>query len=487
MKKTQLLFQLGMGFSIFCYVIAIQAANLIPLWEFTPDNQFPPQRTISPTAQITVLYTVKNNSTKSRTLVIMPQAGVSQNGPCIVGPRGTVNSTCTLSLTISGNEIPGGGISGGPALCQVGKNGAPNLNQCYQPNKADSLLINLPSIRKNAKYLSYKEKKTLVDAILALKSTPSDPNDPDSMSIYDMHVMMHLESHKCMYMWNQSNIVHNGPQFLTWHRGMLMKFESDLRRVSGNPNITLPYWDWTDNESFEATFAPDLMGGDGVESQNYAVVDGPFAKGNFTLNVVYTQHGQLQENYLQRRMGLNTTDGETEEIPYPTEEQVTAVIQIPNYDTADYDANSNNSFRNALEGFQGTVEVYCDENGYDYYSFGDADFTITTPITLHNLIHYWVSGSWTTSAGSYAGSIRPHTSPNDPVFWLHHANVDRIYEEWIETHPNVSYPIQTGDGNNAPEGYNGSDPMFPGGPVGATANQMNQPSLNLGYIYDELP
>jgi tyrosinase len=31
------------------------------------------------------------------------------------------------------------------------------------------------------------------------------------------------------------------------------------------------------------------------------------------------------------------------------------------------------------------------------------------------------------------------SSPNDPVFFLHHCNVDRIWAAWQETHPDAAY------------------------------------------------
>jgi len=38
---------------------------------------------------------------------------------------------------------------------------------------------------------------------------------------------------------------------------------------------------------------------------------------------------------------------------------------------------------------------------------------------LHNKVHWWV-----------AGCMLQRTSPNDPVFWLHHANIDRLWAMW---------------------------------------------------------
>lgn len=45
-------------------------------------------------------------------------------------------------------------------------------------------------------------------------------------------------------------------------------------------------------------------------------------------------------------------------------------------------------------------------------------------MTPHNFVHRWVGGNMTTAA-----------SPLDPIFWLHHCNVDRLYAVWIRKHP----------------------------------------------------
>ena len=31
------------------------------------------------------------------------------------------------------------------------------------------------------------------------------------------------------------------------------------------------------------------------------------------------------------------------------------------------------------------------------------------------------------------------TSPNDPIFWLHHANIDRIWSAWQDRHGVTNY------------------------------------------------
>src|SRR5829696_1697483 len=39
---------------------------------------------------------------------------------------------------------------------------------------------------------------------------------------------------------------------------------------------------------------------------------------------------------------------------------------------------------------------------------------------MHNQVHVWIGGD-----------MGPATSPNDPVFYLNHCNVDRIWEAWL--------------------------------------------------------
>src|SRR5262249_21453997 len=42
------------------------------------------------------------------------------------------------------------------------------------------------------------------------------------------------------------------------------------------------------------------------------------------------------------------------------------------------------------------------------------------PSPFHNTVHMWVGGTMQD----------PMVSPKDPIFWLHHANIDRIWAQW---------------------------------------------------------
>jgi tyrosinase len=48
--------------------------------------------------------------------------------------------------------------------------------------------------------------------------------------------------------------------------------------------------------------------------------------------------------------------------------------------------------------------------------------------SVHGGVHVWVGGSM--------GSIP--TAPADPIFWMHHANIDRLWSVWQSDHPGIN-------------------------------------------------
>lgn len=59
---------------------------------------------------------------------------------------------------------------------------------------------------------------------------------------------------------------HDSPAFLPWHRYLIRQFELDLQAI--DPTISLPYWDWTVDNSAVTTAAgspwtDDFMRGSG--------------------------------------------------------------------------------------------------------------------------------------------------------------------------------------------------------------------------------
>jgi tyrosinase len=50
---------------------------------------------------------------------------------------------------------------------------------------------------------------------------------------------------------------------------------------------------------------------------------------------------------------------------------------------------------------------------------------------IHNSGHVWVGGSMLAFA----------TAPSDPVFWMHHAEIDRLWAEWQSANPGLNPPL----------------------------------------------
>ena len=106
---------------------------------------------------------------------------------------------------------------------------------------------------------------------------------------------------------------------------------------------------------------------------------------------------------------------------------------------------------------------------------------------MHNRVHVWVGGS-----------MSPGTSPDDPVFFMHHCNVDRLWALWQHTHPGQNYPEVVPRVNSIgvrPHGLR--DPMPPwipanGAEVVTPADMLDHTRIVVrgkpaGYTYDTDP
>lgn len=289
--------------------------------------------------------------------------------------------------------------------------------------------------RQNAKDLTAEQKAAFVGALRKLQTTPY-PGDA-SISWYGEFLSEHSEAFSCDVARGPVGAVHNSPLFLPWHREFLSRLENALQQVSGDPTIRIPYWDWTDPDSTAAVFSPDLMGGDGDPQQNYAVTDGPFAKGTYTIDFFdppAVQEGVgAEQPFLVRRFGA--FNGTT--ISLPTTAEVDEALAVAGYDVSPWDANadSHHSFRNNLEGWRDAMLPDC-SSGWQ-----DVSEVEGSPHTMHNVVHLWTGGMWTDASGAkHSGSMVPNSSPADPVFFLHHAQVDRLWFLWQKQHPDQGFP-----------------------------------------------
>ena len=273
------------------------------------------------------------------------------------------------------------------------------------------------AIRKDANTLSPTERQEFVNAVHALKQSGR----------YDQFVLRHANT--------PMTAIHRAPAFLPWHRRFIFDFERELQRVSGNPDLGLPYWNWPNGGPSASMWSDNLLGGNGSPSSG-VVETGPFRAGQWR---IINSNG-VETGPLSRQFGRSGASS------LPTQAEINQVLNITPYDSAPWNTNSTPSFRNQLEGWMGP--------------------------NLHNRGHVWVGGS-----------MLPMTSPNDPVFFMHHCMVDKLWHEWQLRFPNQGYlPVSGGQ-----FGQNLTDPMAgtPNSPVGSRPIDMLD-STALGIEYDEL-
>nr|KAJ3422768.1 hypothetical protein HK105_006447 [Polyrhizophydium stewartii] len=172
------------------------------------------------------------------------------------------------------------------------------------------------------------------------------------------------------------DISHSEPQFLPWHRWFLLEFEKAIQEI--NANVLVPYWDWgLDSQAPDSSplFGDDAFGPGGSSSDNGCISSGPFANWQTS----YPEPGCVTRHISGGRADMD---------PWTSSEVLAGMI---------LDAESYDDFRQGFE---------------------------SVP---HAQIH--------TNIGGHMADM---ASPNDPIFWVHHANVDRIWSLWQLSHDALS-------------------------------------------------
>jgi len=336
-----------------------------------------------------------------------------------------------------------------------------------------AITYNAPSItrvRQSVTSLTQDQKDRLVRAILLLKATPS-PWDA-RFSWYDNFVWWHRKAFAC-----EVDQAHMRPAFLPWHRQYLYMFENALREVSGDDTIARPYWDWTDPAARKVIFSTSFLSPNGDRAQNHAVVKGPFRKGKWVLKVRDPKaNDPLQYTFLSRDIGSWPNVK-----ALPTLAHVNAALAAPLYDVPAYGVGADpaKSFRNNIEGWRGFSGMKCVKGIMNPVKIKGN----TQPNRLHNAVHLFVGGAAGPPDDNAGGTMTLNTSPNDPVFWLHHANIDRLWSIWESRHANAYAPTTT---NLRGQGID--DPMWPWRQSGYFVSPRSVLDITpMGYAYDGGP
>ena len=327
--------------------------------------------------------------------------------------------------------------------------------------------------RKSVTELTPSEKTAFVTAVNTLQSTY--PNN-SQLSAYEQFVVQHILTMGFRQSLGatgpaRGNPAHSYPAFLPWHRQFLLDFEQALQAV--DPNVTIPYWDWTDAAALNVILKDDFLGptGEGtvVEVLNKGEFEGGEVKTSpfsvWQLNEVLHFDAITLESlgpHLLRFVGIPPFDN----YPLPQSE-IDRLFETDNYEV----------FNALIEG----ALVPDTENNTQDYKLG---------WTLHAFAHSVIGGSqvdWDDWDKGIAHQLdilgtmdSVPSSPYDPIFWLHHANVDRLWAQWQDQgHSGLTFYPDI----NKPFGHNLADPMWPwDGGLSAPGN-YGPPNVDLRELY----
>ncbi|RKP09204.1 hypothetical protein THASP1DRAFT_3510, partial [Thamnocephalis sphaerospora] len=179
---------------------------------------------------------------------------------------------------------------------------------------------------------------------------------------------------------DNTDFAHGVPSFLPWHRKFTRDFELALQRI--DPTVSVPYWDWSlDSQAPEQSpIFGADMFGGNGQGEDNCVMDGKFA--NWVLAV-------------PERRCLQRSFNERAEISalYPPESLLSIQREEITYE----------DFWYALEG------------------------------PPHGVVHMGIGGD-----------MASMTSPNDPLFWVHHSFIDKLWSDWQIARPNTRLTMYGG-------------------------------------------
>ena len=383
--------------------------------------------------------------------------------------------------------------------CKCKNNWAgPDCGDCahgYVKTHNSCMPYSQPAVRKNVLTMTPNEWKNFHQALNDTKHTKSIYKVPIGYyntleggatsnltfvdtNVYDFFVWLHHYASKDNTSPTtviQCDFAHEGSGFLTWHRALLLVVEHELQRTQTGRSIDypimIPYWDWTDHTpaSINKLFSNEMMGysHNVTETKRPQRIGGVFS--NWT-TVCYKEgfptkptlgclcDPRVSTGFLTRCLGCKDTLLHQTMDYLPRADDVKKVKNLAVvYDLFPWDKKPNiYSFRNSLEGFVNMSDIYECGSGQN----GE----------LHVQVHWWMGGN----------VAELSSSPNDPMFWLHHCMVDRIFEEWLRMGWRKYHPT-----DGAHPGHNRDDWLMGIFPL-ATNGDMFKYSTKLGYDYDKL-
>jgi hypothetical protein len=209
--------------------------------------------------------------------------------------------------------------------------------------------------------------------------------------------------------------------FLVWHRLYIYHFEKIVRKLSGKKDFAIPYWGYTENDEINKTLHP----------------------------LFYNKKSSLYE--VARFDSLNSG--------YPISGEIERALDV----TSLFKLTSYRNFNHQMDiAPHGAI--------HDYVGAGNG---VTGELQFSNQI------TGTITSTGLMGWVP--TAAFDPIFWTHHANVDRLWQQW--TNSTNGQPVTLEDLNSTNWQYVFFDEN--GKKVTYTNEEVIKIIYNLDYNYDD--
>lgn len=261
---------------------------------------------------------------------------------------------------------------------------------------------------------------------------------------------------------------HGNWWFLPWHRGYLSSFERICGELSGDANFRLPYWDWTENASVPLIFYDEELDSGGVR----------FTEG-------YEKFRQSAENVLADLLKGYTSDQKAQfNMRYDSVEDVLATVDThiqwasgarrPTKEAPALSSTAQAAVAPAtIDRILDTKEfrIFASGSSRNHHDRGVSGVLESQP---HDNVH-----------GATGGFMGAFMSPIDPLFWLHHANLDRLWHVWETKQKKLGSPSLP-DGDDLTS-FHGEPFLFFHKPDGSPANLSCKDCTDiekLGYAYE---
>ncbi|HEV7486715.1 MAG TPA: tyrosinase family protein [Thermoanaerobaculia bacterium] len=241
---------------------------------------------------------------------------------------------------------------------------------------------------------------------------------------------------------------HGNWWFYVWHRGYLGFLEEIVRKYSDDPTFAMPYWDWTAQAQPQI---PAAMFDGALDPMNPPFQ--PYTRNldvftafiKPTMKAHWDRLNDLQYQQLRNR-SFNTFDDLWRSVTEPDKPGDRAFAPT---DHARYLTRANPKLNADTAYDVSPFVIHCglqapDFNNMEVFSLSftstkakshnatPAPSTGTLFSTLeglpHNKTHNYIGGAGAISAPF--GNMTNNLSPVDPIFFLHHSNMDRLWDVW---------------------------------------------------------